>query len=118
MPGILGKIKVNATVRRTKENYTTICLAKLKELPATFSGWMDKPNDQLAGYTPNEAIAADDGHLAEELIEKLVHFHEAFSALAKIFERYRDVPELEETWRAFMSAWPKYESNMEVNEHA
>ena len=108
MGTILGRVLVDATVRRTKENYGIICVAKLKELPPNFSDWMDRRNDKLDGQTPQAVIEAGEGHLAEVLLERLVHMHEAFIALAAIHERYADVPELEVMWEAFENAWNDY----------
>jgi hypothetical protein len=83
---------------------------KLAELPWGEAGleWMVTPHDKLAGRTPNEAIDAGEGHLAERLVEEMIHRHEAFTALADLWLHYRDVAELEEVWKRFSDAANSY----------
>ena len=109
MSGFAGQVILDATVRRTKENYGIICVAKLKELPPQSIDWMNTRNRHLDGRTPQEVIEVGDGHLAEELVERLVHMHEGFTALANVYQRYADVPELETMWQTFKRAWLNYE---------
>ena len=110
MAGLIGALKLDATVHRSRENYAAICVAKLKELPPTLGDWMNVPNAAFRGRTPIAAIEAGDGFSVEAKVEKMIHLHEAFTALTEIYRRYKDVPELEETWAAFVTACPKYEA--------
>jgi hypothetical protein len=110
MSGILGTVLLDAVVHRTKQNYRIICLAKLAELPQGEPGgqqWMQEPNTRLGGITPNDAIEDGNGHVAEALVEELVHRHEAFTALAELHRRYRDVADLSDVWDRFMDALTK-----------
>jgi hypothetical protein len=73
---------------------------------------MNLPNENFNGRTPHDTIMDGDGHLVEARVEKLVHLHEAFVALGNLFNRYRDVPELEETWNMLLLAVPRYNQIM------
>ena len=98
-----------SSIEHEKTTASSAC-SKLTELPWGEAGreWMVKPNDKLAGRTPEEAIEAGDGHMAERLVEEMVALHGAFVGLADLYQRYRGVPELGEVWAAFLRYVPNH----------
>jgi hypothetical protein len=74
---------------------------------------MNSPNNNFGGATPDAVIEEGDGHLVEAVVEKMVHMHEGFVTLLSAYERFRDVPELADTWSMFNRAWPTYQTAIE-----